>query len=560
MKRSAGINPVYPYEEKKSNLMPPFFDPQGLSAESGGKVLSLKVQDPFTFENQGNLALKLGDGLHVDENGNLVTGEDFTGANVIQPLHREGARLSLSYGAGLQSQEGALTVHHKGPLKIDGDGALTVGLLSPLKVYNGSVFLAVSTPLELTDVGTLGLNVGPGLDVRGNRLETSPIFGKGPISVIDREIDLQVGSGLEVRQSQLHLKTAPPLTKANNAVTLAVGKGLSTNSEGLLTLNAAPPFTLTKGKLALQLAPPLIVSNNKLSIPLGAGLEYKNGSLRVKAGSGIQVDAKTGVHTASPVDPSSIAIDQGLELTPAGAVRAKVESPVFISENGGITVRLGPGLKAVNDTIQFNLGNGMGLNLQNELISPGIDYTLWTGPLNFTRNILKPFTGTLNLTLTRAGSLIMGTVSVVGDGDFFTVMKNGSLTFQMLFDRNGELINKEDFSGPWGFRKGNEIDEWSTLNHLLLMPSIKKYPPGKRVSSSMYLTTVAQNAKEVFPFNDDELAANKNHPYKDCNLGVIFNYSDKAPFSLYFKWGPFKHTEVLDTSVANFMYMSDTFQ
>ena len=68
------FNPVYPYEHYNPLdipfITPPFASSNGLQEKPPG-VLSLKYTDPLTTKN-GALTLKLGTGLNIDENGDLI--------------------------------------------------------------------------------------------------------------------------------------------------------------------------------------------------------------------------------------------------------------------------------------------------------------------------------------------------------------------------------------------------------------------------------------------------------------------------------------------------------
>lgn len=562
MKRSADINPVYPYEDKKPNLLPPFFDPHGLTGTAGGKagILGLKIDSPLTFDSDGDLSLKVGDGLLIDEDGKLGVGNSLTGTSVNPPLEKSDDTLTLNTAGGLEISGKALTLAVKKPLQIDDDNKLTTAIQPPLIIGQNGLGMSLNPPLTLNSTGALGLQLGSGLEISNNVLKTAPLSANAPITVTERTLGLQVGSGLRVQNNQLQIHTIKPLDITNGALDIALGKGFSKNSAGLLTLDVGAPLTLAGGKLSLDIATPLILSNNKLTIPLGTGLEFKNGSLRLKLGKGLSADRENNIYVTDTLKHGDSEVlantDKGVAVGENG-LEIKISDPILFSENGELTLRVGPGLKVVNGTIQLNLGKGMGLTLRDKLTSFGTDYTLWTGPDSYIQNVVKPFTGNVTLSLTRVGSQVLGNVSMRGYGKFNSVLKDAWVTFEMLFDKNGELIPSDSFVGPWGFRNRDGVDETSELNHLLLMPNRKVYVPGERASNSMILTTVGHNAKEVYPSYGVQM---NFYPYKKCDLTIVLNRSSTAPYSLLFIWGPFQITEVLDTSIATFSYDAELFQ
>ncbi|AIA22368.1 fiber [California sea lion adenovirus 1] len=167
MKRALpdGFNPVYPYDVKRINLMPPFFNNHGFIEGPAG-VLSLNIAPPMDFDEKKQLTLKLGDGLGVNNSGELTSVNPKL--NVNPPLKYIKNALSINLGNGLKESNEALSIKSQVPLEVNEQG------------------ISLKCAPELTtENGKLKLNVGNGLIIKENKVQ------------------INYGEGLEIKNSQL---------------------------------------------------------------------------------------------------------------------------------------------------------------------------------------------------------------------------------------------------------------------------------------------------------------------------------------------------------------------
>lgn len=164
MKRSlpADFNPVYPYDAKKPNITPPFFDPNGLGENDGN--LSINVQEPIEINQNGQISLKIGNNLNIDISGQLEANLNLTSTPPIV-YNPNTKTLSLNFGAGLQVISNSL---------------LRVRILSgnPLQFDNaGNIYVRLGAGMAIDNQAKLTLEMGDGMHFVGAKNSITPNLG-----------------------------------------------------------------------------------------------------------------------------------------------------------------------------------------------------------------------------------------------------------------------------------------------------------------------------------------------------------------------------------------------
>lgn len=184
MKRAASFNPVYPFEEQTqpNTALPPFFSSDGLEEKPGG-TLGLKITNPLGFDLDGNLKLKLGDGMRIDVNGALENAQTLTANN---PLEIRNDTLSLKMNSS------SMFVNGSGELDIIHQQTLTAE--APIAIEEEKIKLKTDATLATNSSGQLHLN----------------LHASAPISIQNQNV-IQLNSdsnGLKVENNQLKLNIA----------------------------------------------------------------------------------------------------------------------------------------------------------------------------------------------------------------------------------------------------------------------------------------------------------------------------------------------------------------
>lgn len=591
MKRAGGPNLVYPFETKRVNLMPPFFSPNGFAETTEGQstVLSLDIDRPLTFSTRGQLALKLGNGLHVTSKGALEVDSNKDDIATADPLTNSNGQIGLKTGPGMQVAQGALRVATAPPLIVDDSGNTTLATDGTLKISGQNLSVKTVSPLTSTS-GGIGLNVGKGLVLDSGFLTTIPVQGSGAIEVFDRIVRLKTTSTFKQTGEALSLSVTAPLSTSTNGLSLGLSNEFGTDAQGRLFLNYGRGIGKDdKGVLYVGLERPLVVNKDgNISLPLGSGLSSATGQLAVSFGPGLMAssgDANT---------PNSVQIKagNGLALNSENALQAKVGRGIFFDSNGAIAVNFGGSVKSIapievkEDTVgltygsglevnengslqlklgrgfqisedgslQLNLGRGLSLTAENKLMSYPVSLTLWTTP--DPGGNIKNGTGMMRLVLTKAGSAVIGKAQLTGTGAGKNVVNNSTYTATLQFDKNGDLLRDiSTLTGPWGFRGTGDlaqrIDTEAPFDKRLLMPNTVLYPvnatpdgPGVFVED----VTLRPGTTASDRFTDTVRSV--------VTINAV-NQDSPAKFALTFKWGPFPNRNyALITSPTTFTYVT----
>lgn len=213
MKRAASFNPVYPFEEQTqpNTALPPFFSSDGLEEKPGG-TLGLKITNPLGFDLDGNLKLKLGEGMRIDVNGALESAQSLTASDPLaitndtlglkmntssffvngsgeldikhqqtltaeQPLVIEDEKLKLKTNATLitnNSGQLQISLHGSAPINVTNQNVISLDIdTKGLRIQDGKLKLAVKAPLYLTPDNLLGfepLTMWTGSDTSNNAI------------------------------------------------------------------------------------------------------------------------------------------------------------------------------------------------------------------------------------------------------------------------------------------------------------------------------------------------------------------------------------------------------
>lgn len=335
MKRSLppDFDPVYPYGRPPFNIMPPFYSSDGF-VHQPTTVLSLKTQPPFSFDSDGNLIIKLGGGLTVNQDGELQSASATT--SVRPPLVSTGGTISLTLGDGLEVSNDSLTIKIQPPLQYQ-NGALTLPLSG---IFN-------------TSNNTISLNVGQGLDISNDILqllvETCFTFSGGKLS-------LQVSDGLSITNA-LSLNVQPYFSFSDNKLSLNTGNGLQTTATAI-ALKADPVFSFeADGTMNLQLDRGLSIVNNSLGVNYGLGL-YINDS------NALFCNIRAPLNYNPDTGSIGIQIGNGLGSTGTslGASLYVKTGPGLYADSTNLRPNLGAGLHIINNGIETNLSNGLTFN------------------------------------------------------------------------------------------------------------------------------------------------------------------------------------------------------
>ncbi len=245
------FDPVYPYDADNAPTVPfinpPFVSSDGFQEKPLG-VLSLRLADPVTTKN-GEITLKLGDGVDLDDSGKLISN---TATKAAAPLSFSNNTISLNMDTPLYNNNGKLGMKVTAPLKI-----LDTDLLKTLVVAygqglgtntNGALVAQLAYPLVFNTASKIALNLGNGpLKVDANRLNINCKRGIYVTTTKDAlEINISwanamtfIGNAIGVNidtKKGLQFGTSSTETDVKNAFPLQVklGAGLTFDSTGAI--------------------------------------------------------------------------------------------------------------------------------------------------------------------------------------------------------------------------------------------------------------------------------------------------------------------------------------
>lgn len=560
MKRSlpADFDPVYPYGKRPLNIMPPFYSTDGF-VEAPTATLSLKVANPVEFTQNGAIGLKLGGGLSINQNGELES-QTIT-STVNPPLYQQNGGLNLKYGEEFDVENEALKIKTVAPINKTANGlSLSIGdglelnsnnslqprLSSGLEINNQAIRLKVHEPLNLNDsTGALQCRIGNGLTVTDNSLVVNP---HEPLNLdsTSGKLQLRVGNGINVQ---------------NSALVARIGQGLSFNSSNI-QVNAAAPFTFSNNQLSISLGDGLILNASRLRVNLGKGLfinSTDSSKLQVNIRSPLNYYAESnsitlvtgnGLGISGNTLGSNVYVKTGNGLeADTNNVRVKIARGLQFTTNGNIELNIGNGLTFSNGQIIANIGAGLAfsngqITLVNNTPSGYTDYTLWTTPDPSPNATIKSeLDAKLVLTLSKAGSTVIGTIGIFGLRAPLTPISENAINVEIYFDANGELDEtNSSLKKYWGFREGDSYNPSSNLNPLYLMPNVNAYPRNQKTITQLFPVQVYLNGDTSKP----------------VPLEVAFNTLTSTGFSLEFTWRDLTsyNGDAFQMSLGTFTYIS----
>ncbi|AXE75640.1 fiber [Egyptian fruit bat adenovirus] len=584
-KRPPPFNPVYPYDVKRTNLMPPFYDEDGFFEDKDG-VLSLKVSNPFAFSPDGTLKLKMGSGLALDSRGALESNEATSGVLVKPPLKNEEGKIDLqvdSTGPILLTDQG-LTVNTESPLIIE-DKKIKINFNNTLENANDELSVKASAPLNVSNSG-LGLQIGEGLNVKDGKLVVIHPNILPPLASDGQSLQLNLGSGLQVNNGQLQVKLQAPLTAdSENGVTVKTNEGLIMTAEGI-SVNTGLGLKLSDGKILLNLGKQsgMDFYNSALQVNLGKGLELSNNAIQVKTGEGITVNADNSLSVTAPGGGGKVSMkaDAPLKITDDvlslnfdnmfhlqnGRLSLKLSNIFTVSADGNISLnvnswpKLGGGLKVTpGGSLVVNTGaksgittdgtgtlmanTGAGLDIKNNEIVAKVGHGLTldndrritffapTMQTTFPSNNLITENGSFLLSLTRLGCMVHGIVHV----SLKDYRCNGAFLMELEFDDEGNLKANKHLKD----------------NALVVTPST--YPVNKRVfmPADIYRPTPpGHNTSNIMCFTS--FVGSTSNDLQDCPLVIFLNRQKYSITINYTKIKKDTYSQFF-TSYTNFVYL-----
>lgn len=303
---------------------------------------------------------------------------------------------------GLQENPpGVLSLKIATPLTFNSSKALSLAIGAGLAVVDGKLVsqssnFAVKAPLAFVG-NELQLSLGTGLDVVSNALQ---ILTEDPIQInTNNKLALNLGKGLGIvnKQLQMLLEAVAPLILTNNSLSLAIGNGLGVVNGQLQSLLAtSAPLSLQNNTLSLNVGNGLHIQNNTLQTTLQAQapLSLTNNTMRLQVGTGLTVTGnvlQSNITATAPITisganfslnfASSSALRNrsglqvqsgwGLKIAPNNDLTLNFKAPLLMTESGSdegkLTVKTGPGI-IINSAggLQANLGKGLSF-LNNQI-------------------------------------------------------------------------------------------------------------------------------------------------------------------------------------------------
>lgn len=520
MKRAVppDYDPVYPYGEKRINLMPPFFHDNG-----------------FKEEPDGVLSLKLGAGLNFNADGAL-TSTGAAGGQVQPPLEMYRDTLRLNVGPGLQTQNQALTIKSDEESVETENNTLQVkvglGLQKSsqgleVKIGDGMMYdvnkgirPSLQPPLA-TNFGSIALKYDPSM-------HTVPAIGLG----VKTKNPLYVDTDPNFITNGVGLNIAPGFTiNANGALDLLLQDPLSLQPQGL-TLNIGAGLIISQGEVRPVMAPPIIAKLGSIT------LDYDGNSLGLTP-----INQKLSVRTVAPltVGPQGIQLKIGAGLRVDGDLVRTVVAPPLVHEFGSIALKAGRGL-TTGTPIELNIAAPFSFSPTNAALQLDLDPnliiknnkltvklpTLWTtipsyANCKFTIGNTFYNTGKLTVALTRVGGLVMGYMNFQGTTPllYFSSVDWRDLDFKFNFDEKGEY-RRGNISAPFGIQNGSTVDTASSVNLLQFMPAASLYNNTLMVVSCNYGGSSAN-------FGHIGITLNRRDPAYPLGYGLYFRMLDPPP-------------------------------
>lgn len=412
-----GFNPVYPYglDDKYGSIAPPFVASDGLQEDPPG-VLSLKIERPLSFSTNKALTLSVGNGLDINQSGELeVKEKPFTAE---PPLNFENGVLALKTDNTLSTISGQLhsNLTATAPLSLNnnlisvavGNGItvrneqlqLDLQATSPLSLSNHALSLNHTAPLSNSNNQLTVLFQDP-LYVYQNRLafRLNDLSG---LRVVSGGLQVKAGWGIEIaRNNDLTLKRLDPIAVYENG-----------SNEGKLYLKKDDNmFTLNNGNLQLRVATNgCLAASGGVYVNSGNGLQRANNVLSVKIGNGLSFDSTNA-----------------LQVTPTS------QFPTMWST-------LSP---SANTLIKNASGTQTGTNAK------------------------------LTLSLTKIGPIVTALVKVEATGSPISPISVDRATTLITFDRNGNVTAGIT---NFGIKNGDGIDNSASVSKLQFMPNNTIYP------------------------------------------------------------------------------------
>ncbi|APC26077.1 protein IV [Bat mastadenovirus G] len=198
----------------------------------------------------------------------------------------------------------------------------------------GTLALNVTSPLGFTNTGQLKVNTGNGLKLDQGNLQVS--LGAGLTTNSQGEITLQ--------QPNTALTFTSPLHKNNDEVSLTIGDGLR-DDNGTLKVTFPPPPP------PLSFTNPLSLSNNSVSLQVGAGLQV--------SGTGLSTVPETYNDPLEKTD-QGVNLKVGAGLTVSSGQLQAVPPP---------SVTYSAPLAKNNNTVSLTIGTGLQIQ-GNALTAP----------------------------------------------------------------------------------------------------------------------------------------------------------------------------------------------
>lgn len=379
----SAINPVYPYDLPRSyNLMPPFYSSDGFE-EKPTATLALSCRNPISTET-GKLGLKFGLGLSLNTDGELEAGN---GATLTQyPLKNDNGRIHLLYANPFTVATDSLALKVGSGLDIDQNGDLIntnpvpYTYSPPLQSSNTTVSLDTQAPFIVNN-DKLALNLASSfaIDPVTNQLTLADPFA--PLTLTSGSLGLSTGGPMIIKDQKLDISISDPMQLSSNALTLKIADPCSL-SQGQLTVNTAGAIDVEQGSLVVKAANPLTIAQNALQLKLGAGLGIDgNNALYVTA---LQKPDNITVEFPLQLTNSSLGLnfEEPLTLTAQNSMTVAVNSPLNINGNA-INLNAASPLTVTGSELALNVvspltvnGDDLALNVASPLSINGNDLGL----------------------------------------------------------------------------------------------------------------------------------------------------------------------------------------
>lgn len=266
-----------------------------------GEELSVNISTGLQYGSDGELSVKTGKGLSVDntgtinaniDNSTIATNSD--GAMYVQKgmLAGQGLKVSLdrlavNYGNGLTISNRALVVKHGTGLAVDSCGKL-YSTAQGGKTYVG----------------------GQAVNVNGNEINV--------------KYDGVTISTKDTADNSLHVMLGNGLKQGSNGIDVAVGSGLAIGGDNKLYATNSGGTTYTAGD-------GINISGEKISFKLGTSLESVCGYIQVAISSGLEYD---------PYNEYKIRVKagDGITIPNTGEVKVSLGTGLTFGEFGAINI------------------------------------------------------------------------------------------------------------------------------------------------------------------------------------------------------------------------------